>query len=149
MMRPFADYPVQCALRHVEAMEGFRATAYRCPAGVLTIGYGHTDDVAEDMGPITHHEAEVLLEADLERFKTELAPFIAVPVSESQFIALLSLAFNIGVRGLVKKCPKLMAALNRADYEKAADEFLDITSGGLPGLVRRREVESEMMRIYA
>ncbi len=149
MMRPFDDYPVQCALRHVETMEGFRATAYRCPAGVLTIGYGHTGDVADDMGPITHHEAEVLLEADLERFKAELAPHVKVPVSEEQYIALLSLAYNIGVPALVKKCPRLMAALNRADYETAASEFLDITSGGIPGLVKRRAREAALMRVYA
>lgn len=149
MQRPFDDYSVSCALRHIEDMEGFRAIPYRCPAGVLTVGFGHTGDIENLDTPLTYHEAEELLLADLKKFHKELAPHITVPVSESQYVALLSLAFNIGVYSLTHKCPKLMAALNSSDYEKAATEFLDITSGGIPGLVRRRKVEAQMMRNYA
>lgn len=46
------------------------------------------------------------------------------------------------------KCPKLMRAVNSGDFETAADEFLDITNGGVPGLVRRRQAEAELMRDY-
>ena len=148
MQRPFEDCPVQVALKHVEAMEGFRANAYKCPAGIWTIGYGHTADVVEGAGPLTHHEAEELLERDLEDFKDRLAWHIKVPVSEPQFIALLSLCYNVGVRYLTQKCPKLMKALNSGDYEEAANQFLDITSGGMPGLVKRRKLEANMMRTY-
>ena len=58
----------------------------------------------------------------------------------------LSLAYNIGVAGLVRKCPKLMRALNAKDYDGAANEFLDVTNGGLAGLVARRRREAELMR---
>ena len=148
-MRPFDDYPVSCAMRFIEEQEGFRALPYRCPAGVPTIGFGHTGDLDALTPPLTYHEGEELLRGDLERFKAELAPHVRVPVSEEQFIALLSLAYNIGVSYLTKRCPRLMAALNRADYEAAAREFLDITSGGIPGLVKRRAREAALMRVYA
>ena len=149
MMRPFADYPVTCAMSFIEEQEGFRALPYRCPAGVPTIGFGHTGDLDALTPPLTYHEGEELLRGDLERFKAELAPAVRVPVSEEQFIALLSLAYNIGVPTLVKRCPKLMAALNRGDYETAATEFLDITSGDIPGLVKRRAREAALMRVYS
>ena len=67
-------------------------------------------------------------------------------VSESQFIALLSLAYNLGAQGVVDKCPKMLRALNAKDYDGAAEEFLDVTNGGLAGLVARRRREADLMR---
>lgn len=131
----------------IEKWEGYRALPYQCTSSVWTVGYGHTAD-AQKYSYLSHFEAEELLKKDLEEFAVRLAPHIRVPVSESQFIALLSLAFNIGVNGLVNKCPKLMRALNSGDYETAADEFLDITNGGVPGLVNRRKAEAALMREY-
>ena len=147
-MREYLEYPAELAVDFVKRWEGFRACAYRCPAGVMTIGYGHTGGVKEG-DVVTAYEAEALLLEDLQSTAERLAPYIHVLVSEGQFIALTSLAFNLGVQGMVRKCPRLMAALNCADYEKAADEFLDITSGGIPGLVKRRAREAALMRVYA
>ena len=78
--------------------------------------------------------------------QTALAKYINVSVSESQFIALLSLAYNMGAEGVIQKCPKMLRALNVGDYETAADEFLDVTNGGLAGLVARRRREADLMR---
>lgn len=147
-MKSYLSHPVELCLKHVEYFEGFRAKAYKCPAGIWTIGYGHTTGVREGDTVDTHHEAEVLLVKDLEDVVRRLSRFINVPVSAYQFIALTSLAFNVGVSYMTTKCPKLMRALNTRDYQKCATEFLDITSGGLPGLVRRREVEAELMGMY-
>ena len=142
-MREYLEYPVELAVDFVKRWEGFRACAYRCPAGVMTIGYGHTGDVkAGDV--VTYHEADELLLKDLQSTAERLAPYIQVPVTEGQAVALTSLAFNLGVQGMVRKCPRLMRALNAREYEAAADEFLDVTNGGIPGLVRRREAEREL-----
>lgn len=139
-MREYLEYPVELAVDFVKRWEGFRACAYRCPAGVLTIGYGHTGDVkAGDV--VTSHEADELLLRDLQSTAERLAPYIQVPVTEGQAVALTSLAFNLGVQGVVRKCPRLMRALNAREYEAAADEFLDVTNGGVPGLVKRRAAE--------
>ena len=151
-MLEFSTYPVHYALEHIEGHEGYRTYAYKCPAGVWTIGYGHTKGVKEGDGPVAQYEAEALLLDDLEDCKTELARHIKVPVSRFQFIALISLAFNLGASKMVATCPRLMSKLNAGNYDGAADEFLDIVKAGgkvLPGLVRRREEESDMMRMYA
>lgn len=144
----FLQHPAECVLQHIEYFEGFKATAYKCPLGVWTIGYGHTEGVKEGDGPITHHEAEAMLLADVKKFIAQLAPYVNAPLSGFQFVAIVSLAYNIGVKNLTTKCPKLMRALNCKHYEEAAKEFLDITNGGLPGLVKRREAEAELMRLY-
>lgn len=52
----------------------------------------------------------------------------------------------MGAEGVVQKCPKMLRALNAGDYETAANEFLDVTNGGLAGLVARRRREAELMR---
>ena len=142
-MKEYLEYPVELAVDFVKRWEGFRERAYRCPAGVMTIGYGHTGGVKEG-DVVTAYEAEALLLEDLQSTVERLAPYIHVLVSEGQFIALTSLAFNLGVQGMVRKCPRLMRALNAREYEAAADEFLDVTNGGIPGLVRRREAEREL-----
>lgn len=142
-MKNYLEYPPDVAVDFIKKYEGFRANAYRCPAGVLTIGYGHTDGVKEG-DVVTQYEAEELLLEDILVTMEGLAPFINVPVTEGQCIALTSLAFNIGVQGVVRKCPKLMRALNSKDYEEAAEQFLDITNGGMPGLVKRRQAEHDL-----
>lgn len=139
-MKDYLEYPVELAVDFVKRWEGFRERAYRCPAGVMTIGYGHTGGVKEG-DVVTAYEAEALLLEDLQSTVERLAPYIHVLVSEGQFIAITSLAFNLGVQGVVRKCPRLMRALNAREYEAAANEFLDVTNGGVPGLVKRRAAE--------
>ena len=60
---------------------------------------------------------------------------------------LLSLAYNVGVDGVVHKCPKLMRAVNDGDTEEAARQFLDVNKANgkvLPGLTRRRQAEAKL-----
>lgn len=147
-LKSFLSHPVELCLKHIEYFEGFRAKAYKCPAGVWTIGYGHTLGVQEGDTVDSHHEAEALLVKDVEYVVDRLSRYINVPVSAYQFVALVSLAFNVGVTYMTTKCPKLMRALNTRHYDDCAYEFLDITSGGLPGLVKRRKAESELMMMY-
>ncbi|WP_038025041.1 lysozyme [Sutterella wadsworthensis] len=129
----------------VKAEETLRLKAYKCPKGVWTIGWGHTGGVKEG-DTCTKAQADAWIRSDLQSAQTALAKYINVSVSESQFIALLSLAYNLGAQGVVDKCPKMLRALNAKDYDGAAEEFLDVTNGGLAGLVARRRREADLMR---
>lgn len=145
-MKTFGEYAPECAMDFIEAWEGCKLVAYKCPAGIWTIGVGHTQDVTEH-DEITHEQARELLRQDIEEVKRELAPFVNVHVTEGQYVALVSLAFNVGASYVVHNCPKLMRALNAGDVEQAAHQFLDITKAGgkeLPGLVRRRKSEAKL-----
>ena len=141
----FGSYSYELAMAFVKAEETLRLKAYKCPKGVWTIGWGHTGGIKEG-DTCTREQAEAWIRSDLQSAQASLAKFINVPVSANQFIALLSLAFNMGAQGVVDKCPKMLRALNEKDYDGAADEFLDVTNGGLAGLVARRRREAELMR---
>lgn len=145
-MKNFSEYSVDLAADFIEAWEGCRLQAYKCPADIWTIGVGHTKDVTEH-DEITYEQARELLRQDIEEVKRELAPFVNVHVTEGQYVALVSLAFNVGASYVVHNCPRLMRALNAGDVEQAAHQFLDITKAGgkeLPGLVRRRKSEAKL-----
>ena len=145
-MKNFMGYSEESAMDFVESWEGCRLTAYKCPAGVWTIGVGHTQDVTEH-DEITYEQSRDLLRRDIELVKHDLARFVNVPVTQGQFVALVSLAFNVGVLYVVHKCPRLMQALNAGDVEKAAAEFLDIDKANgvrLAGLSRRRQAEAKL-----
>ena len=131
----------QRGLDLIKEFEGFRAEAYLCPAGVWTIGYGHTGDVTPD-DSCTMAEAEEMLRKDVERFEAAVDRLVKVPLTEGQFDALVSFAFNLGEGNLMQST--LLKKLNREDYAGAADEFGKWVKAGnktLPGLVRRREAE--------
>lgn len=145
-MKNFGEYSSESAMDFIEAWEGCRLQAYMCPAGIWTIGCGHTKDVTEH-DEITYEQSREMLREDVEEVKRGLAPFVNVHVTEGQFVALVSLAFNVGVSYVVHQCPKLMRALNAGDAEACAREFLDITKANgveLPGLIRRRQAEARL-----
>lgn len=144
-MKSFGSYSYELAMAFVKAEETLRLKAYKCPKGVWTIGWGHTGGVKEG-DTCTKAQADAWIRSDLQSAQTALAKYINVSVSESQFIALLSLAYNLGAQGVVDKCPKMLRALNAKDYDGAAEELLDVTNGGLAGLVARRRREADLMR---
>lgn len=140
----FGSYDPAVASNFIKKWEGRELKAYRCSAGKWTIGYGHTEDV-EEGDTVTPSEAELLLIEDLRDRAQALARGVNVPVTEGQYIALLSLAFNVGV-GAVKKS-SLLRYLNLGHIDEAADEFLRwIYAGGKvsKGLQRRRESERRL-----
>ena len=145
-MKNFGEYAPECAMDFIEAWEGCKLVAYKCPADIWTIGVGHTKDVTEH-DEITYEQSRKMLREDIEEVKRGLAPFVNVHVTEGQYVALVSLAFNVGASYVVHNCPRLMRALNAGDVEQAAHQFLDITKAGgkeLPGLVRRRKSEAKL-----
>lgn len=145
--RALTAWPVELAADFIEQWEGFRETAYLCPAGVLTIGFGHTGPDVKKGQVVTYKEAYNTLIDDLKRYASGLAAWVNVKVTEGQYVALLSLAYNIGVDGVVHKCPKLLRAVNTEDADEAARQFLDVNKVNgkeLPGLTRRRRAEAKL-----
>jgi len=121
-------------------------TAYLCPAGVPTIGYGHTRTVTESMvdesRTITITEAERLLIQDVSEFEDAIDSLVKAPISHNQRAALVSFAFNVGKTAFSKST--MLKKLNARDYAGAAAEFSKWNKGGgrvLPGLVKRRAAE--------
>lgn len=146
-MKTFGEYAPECAMDFIEAWEGCKLVAYKCPAGIWTIGVGHTGPDVHEGDEITYAQSRELLRKDIEAVVKALAPFVNVHVTEGQYVALVSLAFNVGASYVVHNCPRLMRALNAGDVEQAAYQFLDITKAGgkeLPGLVRRRKSEAKL-----
>ena len=95
-------YPPELATNFISEFEqgpkgGPALESYKCPAGVWTIGFGHTKNVHPDEH-ITRAEAYDLLDKDLAHTQEELAALVHVPVTENQFIALMSFVFRLAVR---------------------------------------------------
>ena len=128
----------------IKRFEGLRLKAYRCPAGIPTIGYGHTGpEVKADLA-ITCAEADALLRADLQRFETQVRRHAGV-CGQHQFDALVSFAFNVGFEAMARST--LLRKHRAGDHTGAADEFLRWNRAGgrvLAGLARRREAERKL-----
>lgn len=142
----FGSWDPAVARDFIAKWEGLRLKAYRCSAGVWTIGYGHTDGVTEGM-TCTKEDAERWLVEDIRKSQMGLARYVNVRLTEGQFIALVSLAFNVGASYVAYKCPRLMRAVNADDPDAAADEFLDINKANgvvVEGLTRRRKAEASL-----
>lgn len=145
-MKNYLEYPPELSADFIEQWEGFKGDAYKCPAGVLTIGFGHTGPDVKEGQVVTYKEAYELLCQDIRDHMEGLAGFINVPVTEGQCIAITSLAFNVGVSSV--KGSRMLRKLNSGDIEGAAAEFSNgwNTSSGkvLPGLTRRRQAEAKL-----
>ena len=140
----------QATVDLVKEFEGCKLKAYKCPAGVWTIGYGTTARAGVGIEPaagmeITEAEAEYYLQKSLEKFSTEIAGAITKPINENEFGAFVSLAYNIG-SGAFKRSSALRH-FNAGDKAKAANALLLWNKAGgkvLAGLVRRREAERKL-----
>lgn len=141
----------QAGLELVKSFEGFEDSAYICPAGVLTIGYGHAGGDVTQGQCINKTTAEQLLRADLASACASVERLVTVSLSENQFSALASFAFNCGAGNLGEST--LLKKLNRGDYDAVPTELSrwvkasDPVTGRkrtLAGLVRRRAAEGEL-----
>ena len=143
-LRSFGAYQPSLAEEFVSGWEGLELTAYPCSAGGWTIGSGHTKGVKKG-DTCTEEQAKKWLIEDLADTQSRLARYINVPVTQNEFIALVSLAFNVGVGNLSRS--KLLRKLNSGDREGAAEEFLDFDLANgkrLAGLTRRRKAEHDL-----
>lgn len=124
----------------VKEFEGCHLAAYKCPAGVWTIGYGHTGDVHPGQ-VITAAQAEELLRADMAASEKKVAKYDSTyHWNQNQFDALTSFAFNIG------NIDQLTANGTR-DLSTIADTMLLYNNAAgrvLAGLTRRRKAEQAL-----
>ena len=128
----------------IKSFEGCKLTAYVCPAGVLTIGYGSTGPHVKRGMTITQAQADELLRSDLRRFEDAVAEHGGT-CTDNQFAALTSFAFNVGEGALEHST--LLNLHRQGKYSAAQAQFGKWTHGGgkvLPGLVRRRAAEAKL-----
>jgi lysozyme len=132
----------------IKQFESLRLEAYLCPAGVWTIGWGHTQGVGGGVR-ISEDLAEEFLHRDVAAVEEGLTAVIHSSLTQGQHDALVILGFNLrgGAQRRPSIAPHLVAKIANGDYAGAADEFLDIDRANgqvLPGLVRRRVAERSL-----
>lgn len=151
-------------IKLIKNFEGCRLEAYKCPANVWTIGYGHTGSTVHQGLKITQAEADSLLKNDLIIHCNNVSKLVKVPLNQNQFDALVSLEYNIGYGNFLHST--LLKMLNSKDYKGAGRRFLfentnaktpeekyngcfvfDNKKKVLTGLVRRRKAEQELFLI--
>lgn len=145
----FITQNAKASARGVEAVmqwEQFRAEPYQDQAGHWTIGYGHKILPGESFSWITEAEAENILRNDLAIAERAIHDLVRVPISQTQFDALVSFVFNVGRAAFAEST--LLRKLNAGDHDGAAAEFERwrfVTVNGEKvasnGLLRRREHE--------
>ena len=138
--------PSQACVDLVKEFEGFRPTAYLCPAGVWTIGYGTTENV-EPGDEVTEQEAEEMLMGDLLEASKAIDDLVDVPLTQEQYDGLCSFIYNVGRDAF--RNSTMLRLLNAGDYDGAAKQFPRWNKGGgrvLAGLTRRREAERQMFQ---
>jgi lysozyme len=128
----------------LKKFEGCKLKAYYCPAGVCTIGYGHTSsagapEVVDGMS-ITQAQADEILKRDLVKFESAVTDLVKVRLTQNQFDVLVDFAYNAGIGNL--KSSTMLKKVNAGDLDAVPAELMKWTKGGgkvLPGLVRRRQ----------
>jgi lysozyme len=128
----------------IKEFEGCRLTAYKCVAGVWTIGWGFTKGVKEG-DVITQSQADARLFLEIKQYEKAVDVATKGTCNQNQFSALVSFAWNVGVAGMAGS--SVIKALNRGDTKAAARAFgLWDKAGGkvFAGLTRRRAAEAAL-----
>lgn len=129
----------------ITSFEGFRSRPYLDAVNVPTIGFGHTQGVTLQTHPITLQAARHLLAKDLRIFERGVEEMVRVPLTQGQFDALVSFAYNVGLGAL--RSSTLLQRVNRRQWWRAWREFRRWDKAGgraQPGLTRRRKAEARM-----
>lgn len=147
----------ETGLAIIRESEGLSLRAYRCPAGVLTIGYGHTGpEVRADL-TITREQAHFWLLKDVAAAEAAIFRLVRAPLNENQFSALVSFYFNVGHgRAGAKdgfavlrngRPSSMLTLLNAYRYHASAQQFdrwIYAKGVELPGLKTRRAREKAL-----
>jgi len=134
----------QKGLDLIKSFEGLRLEPYYCSSHVLTIGYGSTGPHVKEGMKITKEEAEDLLRKDVARFEEGVSRLIKIQLTQSQFDALVSFAFNCGTGALEESTLRRRLNAGEDPNTVAKEELKRWTNGGLAGLVRRRKAETDL-----
>ena len=139
----------EAGLALIRRFEGFSAMPYVCPAGYVTVGFGHVVKKGEDFkGGITQETALELLRKDVRAAEASVARLIRVPLMQPHFDALVSFTYNLGGGALQRST--MRRKINRCDFIAALPEFAKWSYAGgrkLKGLVRRRLAEAELFSL--
>ena len=126
----------------IKRFEGCELKAYRCPANVWTIGYGHIKDVKEG-DEITKEEAEYMLQEEMIEYEGYINDLVKVPLEQCMYDALVAWVFNLGPTNFSSS--SLLRVLNEKKYEEVPYEIKRWNKAGgevLNGLIRRRKAEA-------
>jgi lysozyme len=139
------DRSIALAMPLTRLSEGLRLKAYLCPAGVATIGYGHTNGVRL-RDTCTLAQAIAWLEEDLRDALVSVRRYVRVPLSPTQEAALIDFVFNLGESAFAHST--LLSLLNAGHYESVPAQLRRWNKGRvnghmveLAGLTTRREAE--------
>ncbi len=130
----------QTGIDLIKKFEGCRLDAYKCPAGVWTIGYGHTAGITAGQ-KISQAQAEAYLRADLEKYEKKVEKYTdRYRWTQNEFDAMVSFAYNLG------SIDKLTVNGTRTKAVIAEKILLYNKAGGkvLAGLTKRRQAEREL-----
>lgn len=130
-------------IERIRQWEGLRLTPYRDAGGVWTVGYGHTGADVRPGRAITQATADALLRQDLGRFEAAVERAVAVPLTDGQFGALVSFAFNVGEAAFARST--LVLRLNGGDYDAVPAQlgrWVHVGGRRVQGLVNRRAAEA-------
>lgn len=145
----------------IKAFEGCQLKPYKCPAGIWTIGYGHTTAAGGTKCPVVNAltpplksqaAALAILMDDVDRFENQIEPWVAgQTLTEEQFDALVSFAFNAGPSSL--KTSTLLKKVQAGEFAAVPAQFMRWNkakvkgvSTEVPGLTRRRRAEAALWR---
>jgi lysozyme len=137
----------------IKGWEGCRLTAYHDIGGVWSIGWGHTGMGVVSGLIIKQPQADALFDEDVARIEQGVTDLVKVSLTQNQFDALVSFAFNCGLDADDDDKPEglgdstLLKKLNEGDYFGARYEFgkwCKVKGKIVSGLIRRRKAEAEL-----
>ena len=126
----------------IKKFEGCKLEAYRCAAGVWTIGYGTIKNVERGQ-TITQQQADDMFDHEMKEYETYVNTAVTVPLSQNQFDALVSWVFNLGNGNL--QASTMLKVINSGDHAGVPAQIKRWNKAGgkvLDGLIRRREAEA-------
>ena len=128
----------------IKHFEGCELEAYKCAAGVWTIGYGHIKGVTPE-SVITQEQAEQMLVEELNEYEGYINDMVTTPLSQNQFDALVSWVYNLGGGNL--KASTLLKVVNQGEFDGVPAQIMRWNKAGgkvLEGLTRRRQAEADL-----
>lgn len=129
----------------IKNFEGCRLKAYKCPAGVWTIGYGHTGKDVKEYTIITQEQAEHYLHNDVIIHSANVSRLVKRPLTQNQFDALVSFEYNVGYGNFASST--MLKLINQNKFPEASQQFdrwVFANKKKLEGLVKRRQAEKEL-----
>ena len=141
----------QKGLELIKSFEGLSLKPYVCAGGINTIGYGNTyytngKKVTLQDKPITKQQAEELLKHSLSTYEKAVDSFCRDDISQSNFDALVSFAYNLG-NGALQKSTLIKKVNANPKDPSIKDEFLKYNKANgrvLAGLTKRRQAEANL-----